>query len=69
VLLGAGFAAGALGAFLLRRSLESQLFGVTAFDPVVVGGALLLLAVVALAACALPARRATKIDPRIALAE
>jgi predicted permease len=69
VLVGLGFAAGGLGAFLLRRSLESQLFGVRAADPLVVGGVTAVLAVVALLACALPARRATRIDPRVVLAE
>jgi len=64
LLLGVGFLAGGAGAFLLRSSLESQLFGVTAADPRVLAGASLLLVLVALAACALPARRATRIDPR-----
>ena len=69
LLLGIGFAAGGLGALLLRGSLESQLFGVQAADLRVIAAVTLLLAVVALAACALPARRATRIDPRVVLAE
>jgi predicted permease len=69
VLLAVGFALGAAGALLLRRGLESQLFGVGASDPRVVAGATLLLGLVALAACALPARRATRTDPRIVLTE
>ena len=69
LLLGAGFLLGAFGAFALRGSLESQLFGIRAADPVVVTGVTLLLAVVALLACAVPALRATRIDPRIALGE
>ena len=67
LLLGVGFLAGGIGAFLLRSSLESQLFGVKAGDPLVLLGASLLLLVVALVACALPARRATRIDPRMVL--
>jgi putative ABC transport system permease protein len=69
LLLGIGFAAGAVGALLLRSSLQSQLFGVQAADLRVLAGVTLLLAVVALLACALPARRATRIDPRAVLAE
>jgi len=69
LLLGIGFAAGGLGALLLRGSLESQLFGIQAADLRVIAGVTLLLAFVALAACALPARRATRIDPRVVLAE
>jgi predicted permease len=69
ILIACGFALGAAGAFAVRKSLESQLFGVRATDPLVlltVTGALALVAVVA---CALPARRATRIDPIVALAE
>ena len=69
LLLGVGLLLGSLGAFVLRSSLESQLFGIRAADPAVVGGVTLLLAVVALVACAVPARRATRIDPRVALTE
>ena len=69
LLLGAGFVLGALGAFVLRGSLESQLFGIRAADPVIVTSVTLLLALVALVACAVPALRATRIDPRIALGE
>jgi predicted permease len=69
LLLGVGFAAGAAGAFLLRSSLESQLFGVHSADPRVIAGVTLLLLGVALVACALPARRATRINPREVLAE
>jgi predicted permease len=69
LLVGGGFLLGGAGAFALRSSLESQLFGVRASDPLVVGGVSALLAVVALLACALPARRATRIDPIVVLAE
>jgi predicted permease len=64
-----GFAVGAAGAFAVRKSLESQLVGVSATDPLVLAVVTLVLALVAVLACVLPARRATKIDPIIALAE
>jgi predicted lysophospholipase L1 biosynthesis ABC-type transport system permease subunit len=69
LLVGAGFLLGALGAFLLRRSLESQLFGIQASDPLVLGAVTAALSLVALLACALPAGRATRIDPLVALSE
>jgi putative ABC transport system permease protein len=68
-LIAVGFALGAAGAFALRRSLESQLYGVSAADPLVLAAVVAVLAVVGLAACTLPARRATRIDPIVALAE
>ena len=58
-----GLAAGAAGAQVLR----SLLFGVSALDPVAFGGAAVLFGVVALAASYLPARRATRVDPMVAL--
>ena len=69
LLIGAGFLLGAAGAAALRRSLESQLFGVSATDPIVLATVTLVLAGVAILACVLPARRATRIDPIVALAE
>jgi len=69
VLVAVGLMLGGIGSVLLRSTLASLLFGVTASDPTVLllvsGG----LAAVALAACCVPARRATKIDPVIALTE
>lgn len=64
-----GFVLGAAGAFAVRKSLESQLVGVSATDPLVLALVTIVLALVAVLACAFPARRATKIDPIIALAE
>jgi len=69
LLIVAGFVLGAAGAFALRRSLQSQLFGVSAGDPAVLAAVSVLLAAVAIVACALPARRATRIDPIVALAQ
>ena len=68
-LVGAGVLAGALGAVVLRRSLDGLLFGVRATNPLVIGAAVALLVAVALLACALPARRATRIDPVAVLGE
>lgn len=67
MLLGAGLALGIIGAFSIRSALESQLYGVGAMDPFVLGSVAVVLGLVSLAACAVPARRASKIDPVIAL--
>ena len=69
VLIAMGFLLGAAGAVALRKSLETQLFGISATDTMVLSTVTLVLAAVAILACALPARRATKIDPIIALAD
>jgi putative ABC transport system permease protein len=69
LLIAAGFVVGAAGAFALRKSLESQLFGVSATDPLVLGVVTAVLALVAVLACAFPARHATRIDPIVALTE
>lgn len=62
-LTGLGITVGFAGALVLARVLGSQLFGVTAWDPLTFGAGSVLLASVALLACWFPARRALKADP------
>jgi ABC-type antimicrobial peptide transport system permease subunit len=62
-----GLALGMGGAFALRRAVESEIYGVGPLDPFVIGGVIVLLGAVALAACLLPARRAMQVDPVEAL--
>jgi putative ABC transport system permease protein len=62
-----GIAIGIAGALALSRVLATMLYGVSATDPLTYAGVSLLLALVALGAIYLPARRATAVDPTIAL--
>ena len=68
-LVGIGLAVGLVAALGLTQFLKGMLYGVTAFDPRVLASVTALLAAVALAACCLPARRAARVDPMIALRE
>jgi len=63
----AGIVLGLIGTLGISRVLKSELFGVTATDPLTFVGVALLLAFVALAACYLPALRAARVDPMVAL--
>jgi len=63
----AGVVIGAAGAFGLTRLLRQLLFGIDSFDPLTFILTAILLTIVILAACYIPARRATKVDPIVAL--
>jgi predicted permease len=65
--IGIGLLIGFAGSLALTRAVESLLFGVTATDPLTFAGVILLLVASALLACYVPARRASRVDPLVAL--
>ena len=68
-LLAVGLAAGLVLAILFRKTIEAQLYEVSGLDPLVVVSVAAVLGLVALTACAVPARRAARIDPLVALTD
>jgi ABC-type antimicrobial peptide transport system permease subunit len=66
-LVGIGLALGLVGAFATTHLLRSLLFGIGAYDPLTFVVIAALLSAVAAFACWFPARRATKVDPMVAL--
>jgi ABC-type antimicrobial peptide transport system permease subunit len=66
-LIAIGLGVGVAGALALTRFLQALLYGVSATDPATLGAAAGLLAAVALLACLLPARRAARVNPLVAL--
>jgi predicted permease len=62
-----GIALGLLGAFLLARLLASELYGISPTDSITYASVAVLVALVTMAACYIPARRAAHVDPMVAL--
>ena len=69
LIVGLGATLGLVGAFVLRQTLQSQLYETGAMDPTIVAAVAAVLIAVAFIACVLPARRAAKTDPLIALTD
>jgi predicted permease len=67
LLMGLGAGIGLAGAVAVTRVLQNLLFGIDTTDPLTYGGVVVLMVVVALAACYLPARRAARVNPMVAL--
>jgi ABC-type antimicrobial peptide transport system permease subunit len=62
-----GIALGLASAFAVTRWLSSELYGVKAMDPITYGSVAIIMACVTMFACYVPARRAMRVDPRIAM--
>ena len=67
VLLATGLVLGVVGAIFTARLIRGLLFGVAPHDPVTLAGVALLMTAIGLAACWLPALRAARIDPAVAI--
>lgn len=68
-ILAIGLAAGFVGAAGLQKAIANQIYGVRPLDPLVIGAVTVLLGAIALAACAVPTHRATRLDPVAVLKE
>ena len=65
--IAAGIFLGEIASFALRRLIASQVWGVSPVDPLTLGSVAAVIVTMGLLACLLPARRATKVDPMVAL--
>lgn len=66
-MIAAGIAIGELVSLALTRLLQNQLWGVSSHDPATLGGVVGVFIAVGIAACTVPTRRATRVDPMVAL--
>jgi ABC-type antimicrobial peptide transport system permease subunit len=66
-LIGTGLAVGILASFAVTRMIAAQLWGVSPHDPATLIEVIVFLVIAGLAACYLPARKATTVDPIVAL--
>jgi ABC-type antimicrobial peptide transport system permease subunit len=66
-LVGSGIVLGLAGAAGLRQALQTQLYGLAAMDPTVIGAVTITLAAIAFVACSLPAKRAAQVNPAVVL--
>jgi ABC-type antimicrobial peptide transport system permease subunit len=67
MLLGIGLALGVVGAYFTARLIQSLLFGIAPHDPATFIGVAVLMAAIGIGACWIPALRAARIDPAIAM--
>jgi ABC-type antimicrobial peptide transport system permease subunit len=67
ILLAAGLALGVAGAYFAAGVLKGLLFGVAPHDPITFVGVVVMMAVIGIAACWIPALRASRVDPAIAM--
>ena len=67
LLVSSGLVVGLIGAVALQKAVASEVYGVRPLDPLVLGSVMALLSIVTLAACAVPAQRAVRVDPLTAL--
>ena len=67
IVIAVGLAVGVIASLVANRFIASQLWGVKPYDPITLGGVAIVVSIVGLLACSVPARRATQVDPAISL--